>query len=167
MIRLSRLAVPLAALALVACSTTPDKPFVKTGEFVFTRGTSASFSEDRVVGSGVAFNKRSDGSWGGTLGTQLYNLTVTDNRVTGVNFNFTWQNVDGGFSGQGLIQSDMVKIEVTANQILVRNGRKQLALPRTSENTFGTANSRIVLEGDALQLPMPQSLLALLALVGT
>lgn len=165
MIRLSRLAVPLAALALVACSSTPEKPFVKTGEFVYTRGTSASFSDDRVVGSGVAFNKRDDGSWGGTIGTQLYNLNVTDNRMSGVNFNFTWQNVDQGFSGQGLIQGDMVKIEVTAQQILVRNGRKQLALGRTDETTFGTGNNRIVLEGAALQLPMPQTVLSLLALV--
>lgn len=166
MIRLSRLAVPLAVLALAACSSTPEKPFEKTGEFVYTRGTSASFSDDRVVGSGVAFNKRGDGSWGGTLGSQLYNLNVTDNRVTGVNFNFTWQNVDQGFSGQGLVQGEMVKIEVTANQIMVRSGRKQLALPRTADNTFGTGTSRIVLEGDALKLPMPQSLLSLLALVG-
>lgn len=166
MIRLSRLAVPLAVLALAACSSTPEKPYVKTGEFIYAKGNSASFNDERVIGSGVSFNKRGDGTWGGTIGTQLYNLTVTDDRVSGVNFNFTWQNVNRGFTGQGLIQNKMVKIEVTNSQLVVRNGSKMLSLQRTDENTFGEGANRVVLEGDALQLPMPQTVLALIAIAG-
>lgn len=155
----------VALVALAGCATTGEStPFEKTGEFIYTRGSSASFSDDQVVSSSGNFSKRSDGSWAGMLDGQLYNLKVTENRIRGVNFNFTWENVDRGFRGQGLIQGQMVKIDVTASQLVVRAFNKTISLPRTSETTFGSGPSSVILEGEALQLPMPQSVLALLSL---
>lgn len=155
----------LTLLALTGCATTgASTEFAKTGEFIYTRGNSASFSDDRVVSANGNFSKRSDGGWGGTLDGQLYNLKVSDNRIHGVNFNFTWENIDRGFRGQGIIQGQMVKIDVTASQLVIRAFNKNITLARTSETTFGSGPSSIILEGEALQLPMPQSVFALLAL---
>ncbi|HLT28668.1 MAG TPA: hypothetical protein VK013_01395 [Myxococcaceae bacterium] len=155
----------LALLALAGCATTGEStPFEKTGEFIYTRGSSASFSDDRVVSTNGNFSKRSDGSWAGMLDGQLYNLKVTENRIRGTNFNFTWENVDRGFRGQGIIQGQMIKVDVTASQLVVRAFNKTISLPRTSESTFGSGPSSVILEGEALQLPMPQSVLALLAM---
>lgn len=159
--------IALATVALVAlagCATTPEAPFEKTGEFIYSRGSSASFSDDRVVSTNGNFSKRSDDTWAGMLDGQLYNLKVTENRIRGVNFNFTWENVDRGFRGQGLIQGQMIKIDVTASQLVVRAFNKSITLPRTDEATFGSGPSTVTLEGEALQLPMPQSVLALLAM---
>ena len=92
-----RLALALGMLALGACATTSsgapaaaEAEFVKTGEIFYTRGGSAAFSADRVVGPNINFSKRADGTWAGVLKDQLYNLKVSEGRMVANNLLFTW-----------------------------------------------------------------------------
>ncbi len=140
-----------------------DSSYKPQGEFLSTRGYSASFDETRVVGSRVNVSRRDDGSWAGILNGQPLTFTVEDHRIVGPNFEFTWTETDGGIDGRGIVRGQMVRVTVDAENLYIRNGPQNWSLWKTSEGVYQDSRSTITLKGRALELPMPQTLFALLS----
>jgi hypothetical protein len=162
-------------LALGACATTtstsgeaaaPEADFVKTGEIVYTRGGSAAFSADRVVGPNINFSKRADGSWAGVLKDQLYNVKVSPGRMVANNLLFTWEESLEGFRGEGRLQGRYFRFEVNEQQLIIRASNQSLTLPASGPGIYGNTTNSVQLKGDAATLPppMPQFALTLMGI---
>ena len=166
---------PLKALSLVVLSTalacagaekapaTSEPDFAAQGEFVSTRGYSAAFDATRGVGSRGNVSKRDDGSWAGMLAGELVTGTVTGERITGPNFDFTWSRTDQGLDGRGVVRGEMVRITVEDERLYIRNGQQNWSLWQTAEGVYQDSRSTITLKGQARELPMPQTLFSLLS----
>lgn len=163
----------LALCSVAACATSTSgqaaeaptsKPgFTPQGEFTSTRGYSASFDETRVVGPRVEVSQRDDGTWAGVLLGNPVTVTLEGQRLVGPNFEFTWTQTENGLDGRGVVRGQLVRVTVDEENLYIRNGAQNWSLQKTSEGVYQDTRSTITLKGRALELPMPQTMFALLS----
>jgi hypothetical protein len=112
-------------LLVAACATTqgasaPETPYVPTGEVVL-RNRTASFDATRVRSPYMNLSRRSDGSWGGVIKEYPVDFSVTDTRISGVNFSMTREESEGRhliITGQ--FQGRIFRFEFDTQRALIR-----------------------------------------------
>ncbi len=97
MTKLTRLAV---VMGLAACTFPQVVPEALTNEYkptgeVMMRNRGASFDAVRVRAPHCNLSKRTDGSWAGTLNEKVIDVSVTETRISGVDFTLTRENSEG------------------------------------------------------------------------
>ena len=170
--------VPLivAAVALSSCNFPTVVPealnteFKATGE-VQLYNRSAAFDAYRVRGVKCNLSKRTDGSWGGTLNERPVDVTVTDTRVSGVDFILTREKSEGNkMVVTGQFQGKIYRFELDENQALIRAPNNSVTLPgrqvSPTQTTYG-AQGNLQLKGEAGSdnPPWPQLAFALVAMM--
>lgn len=163
---LSRLAMAGLMMGLLSCATTEGaqgtSDFQATGEVTSSLGSSVAFNDDRILGPEINLTRRSDGSWAGTINDTLVDIRVKEGNLHGIHIDLHWEPTDGGFKAQGLIGQRIVRVQVDEKSLEVQNGRTSASLWRTGPGSFEDTRGAMRLEGEAQQLKMPQTVLALL-----
>lgn len=165
---LMRAVLVVSSALLLACQTTPaadEKPkvFNKKGGVVFLGG-SASFDEDEIVGPLVSVSQRSDGTWAGTINSQVVDVNVYDGRAAGAYLVMKW-TADGDkrvITAQ--LNGRLHRFEMYPDRIEVRGPTRSFTLGHRRDWTFGPGGE-LKLEGQAQgqNPPMPQFAIAMLA----
>ena len=160
-----------SGLLLGACALFPQPLPETTTEFVATGEVSlhlagAAFDAVRVRKPNVNLSKRSDGSWGGVMSGQAIDVSVTPNRLSGVNLTLKLEE-SGGPKGTvitGQFHGDIVRFEIGPEQAVIRTSNHSTTLTRSGPNTFGP-RGELELKGEAAlpEPPWPQFALAMLA----
>ncbi|HLT28667.1 MAG TPA: hypothetical protein VK013_01390 [Myxococcaceae bacterium] len=154
------------ALGMTACASTDGArgtpEFQATGEVLSTRGTSVAFNDDRILGPEINLTRRTDGSWAGTINDTLVDIRVKEGNLHGIHIDLHWKPVEGGFRAQGLIGQRIVRVQVDGKWLEVQNGPASASLWRTGPGSFEDTQGAMLLKGEAQELRMPQTLLALL-----
>jgi hypothetical protein len=138
-------------LAMAGCTFPTVVPealnteFKPLGEVAFRERT-AAFDEVRVRAVNCNLSKRTDGSWGGTLGDRAVDVSVSDTDVRGVEMVVSREASQQGrlvISGQfmGMIQ----RFEIDQDRVMVRT--------QVTNNTFG---GRVVSERGAKYGPFQE-----------
>lgn len=169
-------ALTFAGLLLVcgACALPQVVPealsteFKPTGEVVFRERT-ASFDGSRVRAPACNLSRRTDGSWGGTLGGRALDVSVTPTHVRGVDFVMARDQAEQGkliITGQYL--GRIFRFEVLNDRVVVRTPSNSLTLPGRIVSERGAAYGvmqELQLRGEAgvENQPWPQFGLALMA----
>lgn len=152
-------------LALLGCGSSQTHhlpPFEKTGEIVLRNG-GASFDEYRVVGPRINMSERPDGTWAGTIRDQVWDVSVTDTEIRGVNIQLKLQRLKGGIIIRGLAEGGINHFEISPGGLLVSSPRGSLTLPRYSPTSFGPDGQvKFVGEAGTEQPPWPQIAFALI-----
>lgn len=160
------LAAACLALGLSACASTDGargtSEFRPTGEVLSSLGSSVAFNDERIVGPEINLTRRDDGSWAGTINDTLVDIRVKDGNLHGIHIDLHWQPIEGGFKAQGLIGQRIVRVQVDEKWLEVQNGRTSASLWRTGPGSFEDTRGAMRLQGEAQELKMPQTLLALL-----
>jgi len=160
-------------LLLGACATAAPlsgaapAPFEATGGFAY-RGSGASFSGDRVVSPDIEVSKRSDGSWAGRIGGEVFDVNVRNSGMRGASTLVTWDETPTGVIIDGMLNGVVMHFEVDDKRVLVRTGGgvthqgtpRSFTLGRLDHEHF---QSGFELRGLAAELhpPEPQFALAL------
>jgi hypothetical protein len=182
---------------LAACATTPSgtpvaeaplaageqKPrdFTATGSVYFSgggSGTSADFSDFRIVGPNVNMTRNPDGNWAGNVLAQNAILNVTPGRIDGYGVNLYVFRKGQTVSVQGMFGQRQVWFTLKKNEIqgTVNGDRCSFDLTLQSPGIYtggvgcaGQVNIyTLQLTGDAANVespPMPQLVLALIAVL--
>jgi hypothetical protein len=163
---------------LAACATTPSgtpvaeaplaageqKPrdFTATGSVYFSgggSGTSADFSDFRIVGPNVNMTRNPDGNWAGNVLAQNAILNVTPGRIDGYGVNLYVFRKGQTVSVQGMFGQRQVWFTLKKNEIQ----------GTVNVGCAGQVNIyTLQLTGDAANVespPMPQLVLALIAVL--
>jgi hypothetical protein len=164
----------LAAVVLSACTlpeVVPDAlkaEYAPTGEVSFS-SHGATFDQVRVRNPHSNLAKRTDESWGGTLGDRAIDVSVTNDAIRGVNFKFTREEPSPGktiITGQ--FESKIYRFELSPEQALVRSPSMSFTFPGRTEKDgqvfYGPRND-LTLKGEAghPNPPWPQIAFALVA----
>lgn len=163
---LSWMAAACFALALSACASTDGargaSGFQPSGEVFSSLGSSVAFNDERILGPEINLTRRADGTWAGTINGTLVDIRVKEGNLHGIHIDLNWQPIEGGFKAQGLIGQRIVRVQVDEKWLEVQNGRTSASLWRTGPGTFEDTRGSMRLEGEAQDLKMPQTVLALL-----
>jgi hypothetical protein len=177
------------ALLLAACATasppgtpvrmtdapTPapaDAPFVAIGELLFSGGSSAAYSADRIVGSTVNLAYAGQGRWTGLLDGRNAQLTAEAGRITGPNVDLHLFQEGNQITLRGTWFQRSVSLIVSDKALRGRtaSGGPSYDFTRQSPGVWAGSTPRgragIEARGEAQQFPavhMPQFALALLA----
>jgi hypothetical protein len=116
------LGVVFAVLSLSCATTGPAAgPFVATGGFDY-RGTSASFSADRVLGSTFDISSRSDGSWAGRVGDDIVDLSMRFGALRGAQTTLSWTETPTGVTIDGMFYGQLMHFDLNDKVINVKSG---------------------------------------------
>lgn len=168
----------IAVVAVVAssCSFPTVVPealnteFKPTGEVLLYNRT-VSFDAVRVRSPICNLAKRTDGSWGGTLNAAPLDVSVTENRVSGVNFSITREMSEGNkqvYTAQ--FQGRIYRFELDGEQAMIRAPSKSMTLPGrqvgNNQTTYGPmGNLQLRGEAGTETPPWPQFAFALMAMM--
>lgn len=170
------LALAVSVVAFSSCVLPQVVPealnteFKPTGEaLLYNR--SAAFDAVRVRSPKCNLAKRTDGSWGGTFAERPLDVSVTNTKITGVEFNLTREMSEGMHTViTGQFQGRIYRFEFDEKQALVRAPNTSLTLPgRTpgeNKTTYG-GRGELQLIGEAAQpenAPWPQIGFVLMAM---
>jgi len=173
-----RQAVVLVGLLLSGCASmfptvVPEansSEYTPTGEVQANR-YGATFDAVRVRSPTCNLSKRTDGSWGGTLGDHAIDVSVTPDRIRGVNFVLSkTDSTADRLIITGQMDGKIYRFELGPKDALVRTPTMALTYPnRQVENgvTYYGPMKELALKGeaggDAANVAWPQIALALLA----
>ena len=171
-----RVSFIVAAVALSSCNFPTVVPealnteFKATGEVqIYNRG--AAFDAYRVRSVKCNLSKRTDGSWGGTLNERPIDVSVTETRVSGVDFIATREKSEGSKTViTGQFQGKIFRFELDENQALIRAPNNSVTLPgrqvSPTQTTYGPQGN-LLLKGEAGSdnPPWPQIAFALIAMM--
>jgi hypothetical protein len=166
--------VVIAALLASTCfpEVVPEanNEFKATGE-VLLYNRSVAFDSVRVRSPQCNMTKRTDGSWGGTFNQVPLDVSVTDSRISGVNFVLTREMSDGKRTViTGQFQGRIYRFEFDENEIMFRAPAKSMTYPgrqvAKDQTTYGPRGD-VQLRGEAggENPPWPQIAFALMALM--
>lgn len=172
-------AITLAVATLAAfssCVMSQVVPEANNTEFKPTGETSmynrsAAWDAVRVRSPKCNLAKRTDGSWGGTFADRAFDVSVTNSKITGVEFNLTREMSEGNHTViTGQFQGRIYRFEFDEKQALIRTPNTSVTLPgRTpgeNKTTYG-GRGELLLNGEAAQpenAPWPQFGFALMAM---
>ena len=195
---LRQLAVTAASVSILGCAMTPSgapvpvsspapgevktRDFRPTGEIFFTTvtgtGTSAAFSDFRIVGPNANLTRDDKGQWGGNLAGRNMILTVAPGRITGDGIDLYVTTKGTTLSVQGMFGQRQVWVTIKPNEIqgTTDSSRCSFDLNPSGPGVFTggvgcgglLTNCALQLTGEAgnLQTPvMPQTVLALIAVL--
>ncbi len=167
--KLALLVVVLSGCASMQPLPETQTEYVPTGE-ISLGAMGASFDAVRVRKPNANLTKRADGSWGGVLGGQGIDVSVTPRRVSGVNLTLVLEEAGSETTPMiitGQWQGKIVRFELDNERALIRTPGVNVTLARSSPTTFG-AKGELELKGDAAlaEPPWPQFALAMLAAFG-
>jgi hypothetical protein len=168
---MNRSLILCGALLFTGCALFPqplpetNTDFVPTGE-ISMRSSGAAFDAVRVRKPNVNLSKRTDGSWGGVMNGQAIDVSVTPDKISGVNLTLKLEE-SGGPKGTvitGQFQGKIVRFEIGPETALIRTPAHSVTLTRSSPNTFG-GRGELEFKGDAAlaEPPWPQFALAMMA----
>lgn len=170
-----RLVSLAAAVVLSSCTFATVVPeanseFKPSGE-VLLYNRSVSFDAVRIRSPLANMTKRTDGSWGGTVNNAPLDITVNENRVSGVNFSMTRENSEGNkviYTGQ--FQGRIYRFELDEQQAMIRAPAKSMTLPGrqvgNNQTTYGPmGNLQLRGEAGSDNPPWPQLALSLMVLM--
>jgi hypothetical protein len=171
-----RLVAVAAVVALSSCTFPTVVPealnteFKPTGE-VLAYNRTVSFDQVRVRSPHCNLAKRTDGSWGGTFNERALDVSVTDDRVRGVEFNLTREMSEGNklvITGQ--FQGRIYRFELDDKQALIRGPSQSMTYPgrqvTPTETVYGPmGNLRLKGEAGGETPPWPQIGFALMAMM--
>lgn len=162
----------LLLLLMTGCATTASGPampqeYKPTGEVVMVRN-SATFDDWRVMNPQCNLRKRGDGSWAGTLLGQTIDVSVTENRISGVGLMFTREVKDGRLIITGQFNGQILRVELDQDSAMIRMPGQSYTFNGHLEGDGLRAwgpNNELQLKGAASQAspPWPQIAFALLA----
>ncbi|MFZ5442636.1 MAG: hypothetical protein ACOZQL_21685 [Myxococcota bacterium] len=132
-----RTLVVVAVVVLSSCASlfptvvpeAQNTEFKATGE-VQLYNRSVSFDDVRVRSPHVNLAKRTDGSWGGTFAQRALDVTVTDKKISGVDFVLTREMSEGNklvITGQ--FQSRIYRFELDHEQAMIRGPAQSMNFP--------------------------------------
>jgi hypothetical protein len=192
------LAVIVASASLLGCAMTPSgapvpvttpapgevkpKDYKPSGEVFFTTvggtGTSADWSDFRIVGPNVNMTRDAKGQWAGNLAGRNMILTVAPGRITGDGIDLYVTTKGTTLSVQGMFGQRQVWVTIKPNEIqgTTDSSRCSFDLSVAGPGVFTggvgcggmLTNSTLQLTGEAanLQAPvMPQLVLGLIAVL--
>jgi hypothetical protein len=195
---LRRLAVIVASASALACATAPSgapvpvtglapgevKPrdYKPTGEVFFSTvggvGTSADFSDFRIVGPNVNMTRNEKGQWAGTLAGRNMILDVAPGRITGDGIDLYVTTKGTTLSVQGMFGQRQVWVTIKPKEIQGTTDSSRCSFDLTPAGpgvfTGGVGcggqltNATLQLTGEAMNLAtpvMPQLVLALIAVL--
>ena len=171
-----RVSLIVAAVALSSCNFPTVMPealnteFKPTGETLIYNRT-VSFDAYRVRSPKCNLSKRTDGSWGGTLADRAIDVSVTDTRISGVDFMMTREKSEGNklvITGQ--FQSRMFRFELDDKQAMIRAPNASVTLPgrevTPTQTTYGPlGNLQLRGEAGSENPPWPQIAFAFVAMM--
>lgn len=147
-----------------------NSEFKPTGE-VLLYNRSVSFDAVRVRSPDLNMTKRTDGSWGGIFENQALDVSVTDTKITGVNFLLTREMSDGKRTViTGQFMGRIYRFEFDDQEIMFRAPSKSMNYPgrqiAKDQTTYGPRGD-VQLRGEAGidNPPWPQIGFALMALM--
>ena len=166
----------VGVVALSSCNFPTVMPealnteFKSTGE-VALYNRSAAFDAYRVRSVKCNLSKRTDGSWGGTLAERPVDVSVTDTRVSGVDFLLTREMSEGNklvITGQ--FQGRIFRFEFDDKRALIRAPNQSVTLDGRQVGPQQTAygpQGNLQLRGEAGgdNPPWPQLAFALIAMM--
>ena len=138
--------------------------FTAAGEVQFY-SRSASFDSSRVRSTRMNLAKRTDGSWAGTFLDQPVDVSVTPDKIRGVNLTISLEDVgDKGFLITGQWQGRILRYELRPEMFIARTPNQSVSLNRKTENSYGP-NGELELRGQANDEPLhwPQMAFALMS----
>jgi hypothetical protein len=144
--------------------------FKATGEVqIYNR--SAAFDAVRVRSPQCNMAKRTDGSWGGTFNNAALDVTVTDTRITGVNFVMTREMSEGKRTViTGQFQGRIYRFEFDDKEAMIRGPAQSMTYPgrqvAADQTTYGPMGN-LMMRGEAggEDPPWPQIAFALMSLM--
>jgi len=156
---------PLAvtsALALAACSTgsasggaasDSKADFTPTGQ-VNGYLSNASFDATHVVGPKINASLRSDGTWGGTIGTEGRALfhTFKDGTLTGPDLTMTITKAGAVLTITGQFQGRILRFEISPTSLKVRTDTRSLDFAGDGAGNYQGPKT-VTLTGEAVALP--------------
>lgn len=147
-----------------------NNEFKATGE-VLLYNRSVAFDAVRVRSPQCNMTKRTDGSWGGTFNQVPLDVSVTDSKISGVNFMLTREMSDGKRTViTGQFQGRIYRFEFDDNELMFRAPAKSMTYPgrqvAKDQTTYGPRGD-VQLRGEAGgdNPPWPQIAFALMALM--
>jgi len=169
----------LLVLPLLAGQTPTFEP---AGEIIIPGASSAAWDGERIVGPRINLTAREGGGWAGDILTQNVDLTVTDTRVTGPNFEIFVESdkEKGKGSVRGNVFGRRFSLEYGAKEFTGRVGACSYDLKRQKVGGWsgqaacgqsGTMSNvvrvqiKLLGNADAPAPPMPQFALALVAVM--
>lgn len=171
-----RASLLVAVVALTSCTFPTVVPealnteFKATGEVLLYNRTVA-FDAYRVRSPKCNLSRRTDGSWGGTLSERPIDVSVTDTRISGVEFMLTREQSEGNkmvITGQ--FQGRIYRFELDDNQALIRAPNNSFTLQgrqvSPTQTTYGPqGNLQLRGEAGSENPPWPQIGFALMAMM--
>ena len=171
-----RLPLIVAAVALSACNFPTVMPealnteFKATGEVLLYNRT-ASFDAYRVRSPKCNLSRRTDGSWGGMMTDRPLDVSVTDTRISGVEFMLTREKSEGNHTViTGQFQGRIYRFEFDDGQALIRAPNNSITLlgrqVGPQQTTYGPqGNLQLRGEAGGENPPWPQIGFALMAMM--
>jgi hypothetical protein len=170
--------VVVAVVALSSCASlfpqvvpeATNTEFKATGE-VQLYNRSVAFDDVRVRSPQCNLAKRTDGSWGGTFNERALDVSVTDKKISGVEFMLTREMSEGKkliITGQ--FQGRIYRFELDHEQALIRGPSQSMTFPGRQvagkQTTYGPMGN-LMLRGQAGvdDPPWPQIGFALMAMM--
>ena len=147
-----------------------NNEFKPTGEVLLYNRT-VSFDSVRVRSPVINLAKRTDGSWGGTFINHPVDVSVTDSRISGVNFLMTREASEGNKTViTGQFQGRIYRFELDPEQVMIRSPAQSMTFPgrQVSANltTYGPmGNLQLKGEAGGESPPWPQIAFALMAMM--
>ena len=170
------LSFALATLFLSACNLPQVMPealnteFKPTGEVILYNRT-ASWDAYRVRSPKCNLARRTDGSWGGVMVERALDVSVTDTRISGVEFMLTKQmSDDNKLVITGQFQGRIYRFEFDDKRAIFRAPNNAFTLdgrtPGEKMTTYGPRGD-LQMKGEAAHdtLPWPQIGFALMAMM--
>jgi len=156
-ISLAMLAVACAGGSAGSGSSAAAPDFEPTGGIVVASGNGARFNATEVRGPRVQIRQRADGSWGGTIylaGKQVpIDANFEGGRFNGANIRMSIERKEGKTTIVGSFQDQIVRFEVTANDIMVRTPSRSENFSRLGPPGEYGGSQSLHLEGEAQQFP--------------
>lgn len=144
--------------------------FKATGEVLLYNRT-VSFDAYRVRSPKCNLSKRTDGSWGGVMIERPIDVTVTDKRISGVEFMLTREQSEANHTViTGQFQGRIYRFEFDDNRAIIRAPNSSFTLDGRqvgqTQTTYGPQGN-LVMKGEAgsENPPWPQIGFALMAMM--
>lgn len=144
--------------------------FKATGEVLLYNRT-ASFDAYRVRSPQCNLSKRTDGSWGGVIAERPIDVTVTDKRISGVEFMLTREQSEGNHTViTGQFQGRIYRFEFDDTRAIIRAPNSSFTLDGRqvgpNQTTYGPqGNLQLRGEAGGENPPWPQIGFALMAMM--
>ncbi len=171
-----RSSLVVVAALLSSCSFPTVVPEAKNTEFkptgeVLLYNRTASFDAYRVRSPKCNLSKRTDGSWAGVLIERPIDVTVTDKRITGVEFMLTREQSEGNHTViTGQMQGRIYRFEFDDTRAIIRAPNASFTLDGRqvgpTQTTYGPqGNLQLRGEAGSENPPWPQLGFALMAMM--